>query len=249
MNPVTRQLRHLAPVWGRSILLRSLPSETLQRSRLRPWCGVAHPPHRSAHTVRVIVQKDVEGGKAYAGDVIKVKAGYARNYLLPQKYAVYATRHNFVRLGLHDPDHKTPDERRARLEREAAEGSDKDLKARDVLSKYLRNKTLRLWRNVDAETNRTFPGMVDARAVRKKLSRQLKIDLEPHERIHLVPEPVESLSDLREDVIEALMEEKLGNVASDQPCTVQIRQIGDFLARITLSGGYTVPLKFEVAKR
>lgn len=199
--------------------------------------------------MRVIVQKDLEGGKAYAGDVVRVSAGHARNYLVPHKRAVYATRSNFVRLGLRDPDHETPDERRARIEREAAEGSDKDLKARDVLARYLRNKTLRLWRNVDAETGRTHPGMVDARAVRKKLSRQLKIDLEPHERIHLVPEPVESLSDLKEDEVDAIMEEKLGAVPSDAPCAVQVRQIGDFLARITLSGGYTVPLKFEVVKR
>jgi ribosomal protein L9 len=236
------QLRQLTPgAWGRSIRSLLLQDPPVFAPTLR---------HRCAHTVRVIVQKDLEGGKAlYAGDVAKVSAGYARNYLLPQKYAVYATRHNFVRLGLKDPDHETPEERRARLEREAMEGSDKDLKARDVLTKYLRNKTLRLWRNVDAETNRTLPGMVDAKAVRRKLSRQLKIDLEPHERIHLVPEPVESLSDLPDDEIEAIMKEKLGEVPGDQPCTVQIRQLGDFLARITLSGGYTVPLKFEVVKR
>jgi ribosomal protein L9 len=248
---MNRHLRQLAPVWGRSIL-RSLPSQQAPPPAFfvsRPCVAHHHQQHRHAHAVRVIIQKDVEGGKAYAGDVLRVKAGYARNYLVPQKHAVYATRHNFVRLGLKDPDHETPEQRRARLEREAMEGSDKDLKARDVLTKYLRNKTLRLWRNVDAETNRTFPGMVDARAVRRKLSRQLKIDLEPHERIHLLPDPVESLSDLRDDVIEALMEEKLGAMPADQPCTVQIRQIGDFLARITLSGGYTVPLKFEVVKR
>jgi ribosomal protein L9 len=197
----------------------------------------------------VIVQRDLDGGKGYAGDVIHVSAGYARNYLLPTKRVVYASRQNFQRLGLRDPEHESPEERRARMEREALEGSDKDLKAKDILSKYLRNKTLKIWRNVDAETNQVFPGMVDAKAARKKLSKQLKIDLEPHESIHLIPEPVESISDLSDEAIENLVAERLADITKDQPCSAQIRQLGDFLARISLSGGHTVPLRMEILKR
>jgi ribosomal protein L9 len=212
-------------------------------------CLIPAQPHRSAHTVRVIVQQDLDGGKGYAGDVVHVSAGYARNYLLPTKRVVYATRQNFQRLGLRDPDHESPEERRARLERESLEGSDKDLKAKDILSKYLRNKTLKIWRNADPDTNKVFPGMVDAKAARKKLSKQLKIDLESHERIHLIPEPVESISDLSDEEIESFVAEKLAHVAKDRPCSAQIRQLGDFVARISLSGGYTVPLRIEILKR
>jgi len=98
---------------------------------------------RNGHTVRVIVKDDLPNGKAYEGDVIYVKAGYARNYLLPQKKAVYATRQNFQKLGLKDPNQESPEERRARLEKEAVDGEDKDLKAADMLRHYLRNKVVR----------------------------------------------------------------------------------------------------------
>lgn len=96
------------------------------------------------HTVRVIVQQDLADGKAYEGDVMEVKAGYARNFLIPQKKALYATRQNFERLGMLDPDQETEEHRRERLEREAQAGEDLDLKAADLLKHYLRNKVVRI---------------------------------------------------------------------------------------------------------
>jgi len=94
------------------------------------------------HTVRIIVREDLQHGKAYEGDVIHVKAGYARNFLIPQKKAVYATRQNFEKLGMKDPDQETLEERKARLEREVLAGDDEDLKAADILRYYLRNKVV-----------------------------------------------------------------------------------------------------------
>lgn len=88
--------------------------------------------------------------------------------------------------------------------------------------------------------------MVDAVAVRKKLSKQLKIDLEPHEKVHLLSEPVLH-SDLTEEGTEELLKNNIE--AADQPCTVQVRQLGEFLAGIALKGGFLVPLKVEVLKR
>jgi len=41
--------------------------------------------------MKLILIKDVEG-LGMAGDVVTVKNGYGRNYLLPQKYAVMATK-------------------------------------------------------------------------------------------------------------------------------------------------------------
>lgn len=98
--------------------------------------------HRQAHTVRVIVRQDIPP-KAYEGDIVHVKAGYARNYLLPHKKAVYATRQNFEKLGMTDPELETPEQKRERTLKQALAGEDLDLKAADVLKHYLRNKVVR----------------------------------------------------------------------------------------------------------
>lgn len=45
----------------------------------------------------VILREDVQG-VGQAGQVIKVKPGFARNYLIPQKLAVEATRRNLGQL-------------------------------------------------------------------------------------------------------------------------------------------------------
>ena len=90
-------------------------------------------------SVRVIVQKDLPHGKAYPGDVVNVKAGFARNFLIPQKYAVYATRLNFERLGLFDPERLDADD----LAAGTLKKMDLDQKAADILRHYLRNKTVR----------------------------------------------------------------------------------------------------------
>jgi hypothetical protein len=118
---------------------------SMRKSALRSAVAATHkfPTTRSmGHTVRVIVQQDLADGKAYEGDVMEVKAGYARNYLIPQKKALYATRQNFERLGMLDPDQETEEHRRDRLEREAQAGEDVDLKAADLLKYYLRNKVV-----------------------------------------------------------------------------------------------------------
>ena len=77
-----------------------------------------------------------------------VKAGYARNYLVPKKKALYATPENFERLGVTDPEAETIEEKRARLAAEAAAEEDEeaaaDLRAADLLKHYLRNKVVSL---------------------------------------------------------------------------------------------------------
>lgn len=200
---------------------------------------------RLGHTVRVIVQQDLPDGKAYEGDVMEVKAGYARNFLIPQKKALYATRQNFERLGMQDPDQETAEYKQARIEREAVAGEDLDLKAADLLKYYLRNKVLKIWRNLDTATELVHPGMVDVKAVRKKLSKQLMIDLERHERVHLREEPV-IFGELNDRETETMME-ALGD--SEEQCHVEIKKLGEYIARISLRGGYCIPIRFEVLKR
>jgi Ribosomal protein L9, N-terminal domain len=100
--------------------------------------------YRLAHTIRVIVTGDVaSNGKLYKDDIAEVAAGYARNYLIPQRLAVYATRQNFAKYQLKDPTLETAEERQQRLAREAEAGDDQDLKSADLLRLYLRNKVVR----------------------------------------------------------------------------------------------------------
>ena len=99
---------------------------------------------RWGHSVRLIALEDLPHGKAYKGDVVTVKAGYARNFLVPKKKAVYATPLNFEKLGIVDPEFETEEERIARMERESSMDQKEEqlLKASDLLKTYLRNKTV-----------------------------------------------------------------------------------------------------------
>merc|ERR1719384_457120 len=91
--------------------------------------------YRQKHTVRVILKSKV--GQNEPGEVITVKPGYARNFLIPKKMALYAIPSNFQRLGLTDPEKETPEDRRERLEREAAEEASEEQIAANILTKYL----------------------------------------------------------------------------------------------------------------
>jgi len=132
-------LRTAASARPAAAALRMAPPQTAQRI-------MAHPPQqllqwRGVKTkVRIIAIQDLPNGKAYQNEVVKVAAGYARNYLIPQKMAVYATRQNFLKFGLKDPELETVEERRLRLEQEASQTDNQDLKAYDILKHYLRNK-------------------------------------------------------------------------------------------------------------
>ena len=89
-----------------------------------------------------------------------------------------------------------------------------------------------------------FPGMVDEQAIRKKLSKQLKIDLDKHETIHIreeALEPDESSSD-------ATLMEIVEGLDTSKKCEVEIRKVGNFVARISLAGDYVVPLRFTVVR-
>lgn len=99
---------------------------------------------RQSHSVRLIAVEDLPHGKGYKGDVLTVKAGYARNYLVPQKKAVYATPQNFDKMGIIDPDLESEEQRIARLLRESSMDlkAEQHLKEADVLRKYLRNKVV-----------------------------------------------------------------------------------------------------------
>lgn len=108
---------------------------------------MGHKSNSNSNMVRMIVQEDLPHNRAYVGDVVNVKAGYARNYLLPKKMAVYATHHNFRKLGIQDTDHDDDHDDRETATAAASSPSsseDQDLKAADLLKNYLKNKTVSL---------------------------------------------------------------------------------------------------------
>ena len=248
---------------------------------------------RHKHQVRVIVTRDLPEGQmrgVYAGEVHNVAAGYARNYLIPKKMAVYATPKNFERCNLIDPEIAEKEEA-AQQQLLADEDEDnEDLQAYDLLRRYLRNKQLKLIRNVDInQPVMCHPGHVSAKHLRDKLSKQLKIDLEDHETIHIRSEPVVSMETKEEYELMELLKEmdeesnvgkkdassdkdegdkddtEGGEVETEEEeeppvetvktagelkdCDTKLKHLGDYVAKITLSGGYVVPLKFSIQRR
>ena len=243
---------------------------------------------RHKHQVRVIVTRDLPEGQmrgVYAGEVHDVAAGYARNYLVPEKYAVYATPRNFERCGLVDTAKEDAAAAAMLSSLVDDDEGNEDLRAADLLRRYLRNKSVRIVRNVDPNMPvMCHPGHVEARNLREKLSRQLKIDLEDHERILIRNEPVVGLEEKGEAELMQLLEEMEGGVGGGKvvpakkggegatveggggadvavaegvdvggddakDCDAKVKQLGDYVAKITLRGGYVVPLKFSVVRR
>lgn len=71
------------------------------------------------HTVQVVLRSDVEN-LGRSGDLVRVKPGYARNFLIPQGFAAMATRANVAQI-----EH----ERRAALARAAKSKSEAEGRA------------------------------------------------------------------------------------------------------------------------
>lgn len=243
----TRALKHSSSLIRCDILAstRKLSAEFPDELRI-----LQRQQIRQARTVRVILTQDLDDGKGYTGEVRTVKPGYARNFLIPRKKALYAIPKNFKRVGINDPDLivETVEERMAREKKD----NDEDSKAADVLRHYLRNKTLTIWRRVDenaagavvgATGTPIHPGMVDHVAVRQKLSKQLKIDLEDHETVQ-----ISEIDDIEK---EKSMEEHLNSMkklGEGEECQVQLKAVGEYLVKISLQGG-DVGLRLAVVKR
>mmetsp|Transcript_22620 Transcript_22620/g.34481 ORF Transcript_22620/g.34481 Transcript_22620/m.34481 type:complete len:259 (+) Transcript_22620:90-866(+) len=230
-------------------------------------------PVRCAHNVRVILTSDLPDGRGYSGDVQDVKAGYARNYLIPQKKALYATPQNFIRVDMVDPNtvKETAEEKAKRLSME----SDEDLKAADKLKYYLRNKTLKIWRMVDMNIVSgdgsgsdgdadgkgsgsprltgsgvpIHPGKVIQSNVRSKLSKQLLIDLDKSEKVQIHPVAIPHVNfELDPNAMDKALED-MADLEEGENCDVEIKTLGEYLCKIHLTGGYHVGLRLQVTKR
>lgn len=75
----------------------------------------------------VILQEDVDD-LGTAGDVVEVAPGYARNYLLPQGFALPATEGNLKRIH----EERRREERAAKRVREKAESLASELSGRSI---------------------------------------------------------------------------------------------------------------------
>jgi ribosomal protein L9 len=113
---------------------------------------------------------------------------------------------------------------------------------------------LKIWRNVESSTGTDFntikPGMVDAKAIRRKINKQLKIRLELHERVHVNKEQINYDEVTNKELAELVLNDTLfGCTDRERACTNQIKTLGQYVARICLRAGFIIPLKFEVLKR
>lgn len=110
------------------------------------------------------------------GDLVKVKPGYARNYLLPQGKAVQANKENLAIF------EQNKAEIQARLEEE--------MKQADTLFKKLSGITLE-FSELAGEDEKLF-GSVSASDIYEKLA---EMNIEVEKKSILLPEPIKALGE------------------------------------------------------
>ena len=122
--------------------------------------------------MEIILKKDVTT-LGYAHDVVTVKDGYARNYLIPQGHAVMAT----------EPNRKI----NAENLRQKSFKAQKTRKEADIVAKSLENVTVKIGAKA-AETGKIY-GSVNAIQIADALRDQFKIDID-RKKIHLDGESI-----------------------------------------------------------
>ena len=110
------------------------------------------------------------------GDIVKVKPGYARNYLIPQKLGVLADKAN---LAILEQERASINARR-----------EKQNEAAEALSKKLSGTTVTIEQRV-GEEDRLF-GSVTSADIVKKLA---ELDIAVEKKSVLLPEPIKSLGE------------------------------------------------------
>jgi large subunit ribosomal protein L9 len=110
------------------------------------------------------------------GDIVKVKPGYARNYLIPQKLAVIANKSNLASL----EQGRAAINTRREKQREGAE----------ALSKKLSGASVTIAQRV-GEEDKLF-GSVTSSDIAQKLA---ELDIEVDKKNILLPEPIKSLGE------------------------------------------------------
>ncbi|MFS8068991.1 MAG: 50S ribosomal protein L9 [Byssovorax sp.] len=105
-----------------------------------------------AHHIHVVLTEDLNLGKS--GELVRVRSGYARNYLVPRGLAIGATKENVARI---EHEKKVAESRNAKLKGEA-----------EQLAEQLKTVKLTITRPV-GEGDRLF-GSVTSRDVEEALA-------------------------------------------------------------------------------
>ncbi|HEY6555719.1 MAG TPA: 50S ribosomal protein L9 [Polyangiaceae bacterium] len=133
-----------------------------------------------ATPIKVVLQEDVDNLGA-SGDVVRVRPGYARNYLIPRGFAVPASNVNLARVD--------------DLKRRAAARAEQELAESRELSKKLEALSVKIERAV-GEENKMY-GSVTSRDIEEAFAAQgveldrKKLDLpEPIKKLGLTEVPV-----------------------------------------------------------
>ncbi len=127
--------------------------------------------------MEIILQKTIDT-LGQEGDIVKVKPGYARNYLIPKKFAVPVNKANLARLK------KEQQAIAARLEAQKKEA--------ESLAAKLESKTVEIARRV-GEEDRLF-GSVTSADIASELARQ-GIDID--RRAVVLGEPIKSVGEYK----------------------------------------------------
>jgi large subunit ribosomal protein L9 len=122
--------------------------------------------------MEIILKKDVTT-LGYAHDVVTVKDGYARNYLIPQGHAVMAT----------EPNRKI----NAENLRQKSFKAQKTRKEADIVAKSLENVTVKIGAKA-AATGKIY-GSVNAIQIAEALQDQFKIEID-RKKIHVDGESI-----------------------------------------------------------
>jgi len=125
--------------------------------------------------MEIILKKDV-ANLGYAHDVVTVKDGYGRNYLIPQGYAILATESN-KKMNAESLRQKSYKEQKTRTEAEK-------------LLKSLENITVKIGAKAGA-TGKIY-GSVNAIQIAEAIKEQFNYDID-RKKIHLDGESIKEL--------------------------------------------------------
>ncbi|HBI14251.1 MAG TPA: 50S ribosomal protein L9 [Desulfobulbaceae bacterium] len=127
--------------------------------------------------MEVILNKTIDN-LGFEGDLVNVKPGYARNYLIPQKMAMPVTAHNLARL------QQEKEAIQARLERERKEA--------EALAGKLSGVTIQIARRV-GEENRLFGSVTSADIAAKLAETGIAVE----RKAILLNDPIKTIGDAK----------------------------------------------------
>lgn len=143
------------------------------------------------------------------GEIVTVKGGYGRNFLLPQKIAARATPENIKNL----------EKQKSELEKQNKEA----LKAAEILAKKIENKHFTFIKQC-ADDGRLF-GSVNAKEIAFRIAEELKVEV-CHSSIFL-PHPIKNLGvfEVKISLHPELECEVLANVGrSESEATIALKE-------------------------